>query len=80
MSQHLLPCDGSELNDPINCRESVLLVSAWRDDEISPIDRQRLRVHVRACPRCQVAQAQFWILFSALDDLLARPDCTSPHL
>lgn len=57
----------------ITCRESVYLVSQWRDGELDDQDKQRLSLHVSICERCQVANKQFQMLFAGLDDLLARP-------
>lgn len=56
---------------PITCRDSVLLVSQWRDGILDPQGRQRLCEHVLACERCQVASRQFQALFCGLDELLA---------
>lgn len=58
---------------PFTCQDSVALVSALRDGELSPPDAVRLDHHVAQCPRCQVARKQFTALFAALDSLLPHP-------
>jgi predicted anti-sigma-YlaC factor YlaD len=52
---------------PITCHDSVRMVSALRDDDLSTTDVVRLEHHLAHCPSCQVARQQFAVLFSALN-------------
>lgn len=63
---------------PINCRESVWLVSQLRDGELTTQETLMLTRHVQECPRCQTARSQFESLHAGLDELLARPQAPEP--
>jgi len=65
---------------PIRCQDSVALVSAARDHLLSAAEQEQLLHHVAGCPRCQVARRQFTALFTALDELLAKPALLNPSL
>ena len=58
---------------PITCHDSVRMVSALRDEDLSTTDAVRLAHHLAHCPSCKVARQQFALLFTALDELLTTP-------
>ena len=41
----------------MNCQETKILISAYLDNELEPVDRQRVADHLQACAGCQ-AEAQ----------------------
>jgi hypothetical protein len=72
MNQIQLPASMEPATQPISCRQSTVLVSLLRDQDIEPEQTRQLNQHIQNCVRCQAAKQQFEVLFSALDALLSR--------
>ena len=48
------------------CRQAVALMSDYIDGRLAPRDRQRLEVHLAACPHCSEYLAQLRATIDAL--------------
>ena len=57
------------------CRQAVGLMADYLDGRLAPRDRQRLEVHLAACPHCSEYLAQLRVTIDALGR--AEPDSLS---
>jgi predicted anti-sigma-YlaC factor YlaD len=62
----------------IRCRDAAELVCEARDRALDTEEQQRLAGHLSGCERCRAAAGQFRQLFEQLDELLVRPDASTP--
>lgn len=51
------------------CRELVELVTDYLEDRLSPVDRERFEIHLRACDACRTYLEQFRQTIRALGRL-----------
>jgi anti-sigma factor RsiW len=59
------------VTEPLDCNEFVELVTAYLDDALGPVDRQRVLDHLDLCDGCSTYLEQIRATARALGDLPA---------